>query len=480
MRVSEAACESTLREIAEVHAALGYPREVVALWALPEPDARDLWKIARESEARRVLEVGSFVGTSALLMAHALPGAQIHSVDPNLPLDIEFTAMGASGKSADLSRRTLEIARLATERMGFSDRLHFHEGGFAVGENFALADAPVPVIGPALCAKEGPFDLAFVDGLHFEEAVVADVTLALTALAPRGVVVLHDAIGYWGSHVRRAVHRVLERDATLVFEHQSYQGLYRAIATLSRVPGGTVAASTKLADAFGDAKPFVEQLARLVRLHFPSSSPRGCDELSAEVTARLGRAGDGSSPRLAIALDTLDHAAPHERRDALDRVLGDCDAALVGSTPPGEKDAAAPWSRPLAARVVEFGERGFDAFDVVQPSFEPLSHAFGDRCAIPRRTSFLLDAVVVARRGTEAWRSLAATHAPLTPAHARALTDLRLQLLFATCAQARLRSELSSYTASPDREAEIRRLSDLVHQWSSWRVHVGRFHFWRR
>jgi len=106
-----------LTRILEVYESLGYPRATVTQWSLPATDVADLWALAERSGARRVLEVGSFVGTSAFLMAQALPGAEVHSVDPNLPLDVEFTAMGAHGRGADLSRRTLEVARLAATRL---------------------------------------------------------------------------------------------------------------------------------------------------------------------------------------------------------------------------------------------------------------------------------------------------------------------------------------------------------------------------
>jgi predicted O-methyltransferase YrrM len=529
-------CTEALERIAAVHEGIGYPREVVAQWALPTRDALDLWEIALASGARRVLEVGSFVGTSALLLAHALPEAEIHSVDPNLPLEIEFSAIGTFGKSADLSRRTLEIARIATDRLGLAARVHFHEGGFAVGESFALADAAVPVIGPALCAREGPFDLAFVDGLHFEDAVHADVTLALSALAPNGTIVLHDAVGYWGSHVRRAVARILEAQPELVFRHHPYRSLYRAIGTLGRVAPAAVPLEARVASAFGDQRRLVDQFARIVRLHFPQEPVVGCDPLSAEVVARLGASAGGSTGQVVVALDTVDAVPPHEVPQVLGKLLAGCDAGLIGLTPPGESGAASAWSRPLSARVREFDALGFDAFDLVQPMFEPHSYAFGDRCAIPWRTSFLLESVIVARRGSTAWERLRA-HAPLTVERARSLTDLRLQLLFATCSHFDLREQheaLRQQCASLEQqrdsyqqqreslqqqreslqqqreslqqqreslqqpreslqqphqellarhaalEVEARRLSELVRFWSSWRIHVGRHHFWRR
>ena len=239
----DARCRSELAAILGVFESLGYPRGVVTQWSLPAEDAADLWRLCASSRAVRVLEVGSFVGTSAFLMAKALPGCTVHSVDPNLPLEVEFAAMGSADRGADLARRTLEIARDSAARLGLAGRVRFHEGGFAVGDTFALSDVPVPVVGPAICAEHGPFDFVFVDGLHFEEAVVADLRLALGALAPGGVLAMHDAIGYWGSHVRRAVHRILEEHPGLSFRHAPYGDLMRGIGTLSRTAAPEAARS---------------------------------------------------------------------------------------------------------------------------------------------------------------------------------------------------------------------------------------------
>jgi predicted O-methyltransferase YrrM len=482
----ESTCETTLRRIADVHAELGYPREVVALWALPRNDAIDLWRIARDSGARRVLEVGSFVGTSALLMAHAVPEAQIHSVDPNLPLDIEFSAMGAKGDAADLSRRTLEIARLAAHRLGFEDRVHFHEGGFAVGESFALTDAPVPVIGPELCAREGPFDLVYVDGLHFEDAVHADVSLATQALSPQGTIVLHDCIGYWGSHVRRAVARVLESDDSLSFQHAPYGDLLRAIGTLSRRGRALPALEQRAERCFGDVRGLSEHVARLLRATFAHARFESRDALAAAVTAHLGGAPE-DAPRVTIAFDALDGVEPAAQDAALRALTEGADAVVLGLTPPGEVDAAGAWSRPLARHVARLSSMGFDCHDLITPFLEPYTHAFGGGSPISRRTSFLLDSIVAVRRGS-ARPARVADRTPLTAAAARILTDQRLQMLFAARSYADVRGRYQQVHDSAaalrleaDRQhAEAQRLGRLVADWSAWRLHIGRLRLWRR
>ncbi len=478
-----------LDAILSVFAALGYPREVVTQWSLPSSDVEDLLRLAAESRARRVLEVGSFVGTSAFLMARALPDAEIHSVDPNLPLDVEFTAMGSADRGADLARRTLEIARDSAQRLGLDARVHFHEGGFAVGATFALSDVAIPVIGPELCAREGPFDFAFIDGLHFEDAVEADIALALAHMTPDGVVALHDAIGYWGSHVRRAVHRILEGDPSLCFTHAPYLDLYRGIGTLARKGRATPPLEARAGAAFGDLGALTEHLARLLRTTFPRARFEPHDALAQAIAAKIG-AGAGDGPRVVVDFDAVDAIAPAEQETALARLLEGADAAVLGFSPPGEDGAAPAWARPLASRVAALDRLGFDAHDLVYPFLEPYTHPYGGPTALTRRTSALLDTVVAVRRGsgTLGARTASVRAEALTEASARALTDMRLQLLYGVRCFADMRAARDATDAAfAELSADHARQSalhasraELLAHWTSWRVHIGRFHFWKR
>lgn len=486
-------CRSELSRILEVYEALGYPRAAVTQWSLPATDVADLWTLAERSGAHRVLEIGSFVGTGAFLMAQALPAAEVHSVDPNLPLDVEFGAMGADGRGADLSRRTLEVARLAADRLGLAARVRFHEGGFAVGSTFALDDVPVPVVGPGICRAYGPFGFVFIDGLHFEDAVVADLRLAISALAPDGTIALHDCIGYWGSHVRRAVACVLEHDDTLSFEHAPYGDLLRAIGTLSRRARTSPALEQRAECCFGDVRSLAEHVARLLRASFAGARFEARDALAAAVTAHLGGASE-DAPRVAIAFDAIDGTVPSQQDAALRALAEGADAVVLGLTPPGEVDAAGAWSRPLARHVSRLAELGFDCHDLITPFLEPYTHAFGGGSVLKRRTSFLLDTVVAVRRGGRL-ASRVAARTPLDAAHARALTDQRLQLLFAAQSYAdmraryigthdgaaELRREFDRHLAEYERQRrEVVRLGEMVADWSSWRIHLGRLRFLRR
>ncbi|MDI9404141.1 MAG: class I SAM-dependent methyltransferase [Limnohabitans sp.] len=474
----DASCAQRLEEIFAVYEALGYPRAAVTQWSLPAPDVHDLCRLARASEATRILEVGSFVGTGAFLLAHAAPGATVHSVDPNLPLDIEFTAMGAASYGADVRRTTLEVARASAERLGLGARVQFHAGGFAVGSTFALDEQPVPVIGPRLIEELGPFGFIFVDGLHFEEAVIADTTLALRAIAPHGTIALHDAIGYWGSHVRRAVHRVLESDETLSFCHAPYAALHRGIGTLSRKARREIAFDERARATYGDIASLGKHLGRLMRTLFPTADAvlRTESELDRAVcdtmrSSAWTRAQSGGA--CAMALTGVDDLSPRDQTAALSRITEGADAVLLGGSPPGEDRAAGAWARPLASRVEALDRLGFRLYDLVYPFLEPYTHAFGSRVAVPRKSSFLLDTMIAVRKGSALEVSLAA-HAPLDAPRARALTDLRLQILFGGHRLREVESQLMH-----TQEQLVQSGQALAH-WSRWRVHLGRAHFWER
>ena len=103
------------------------------------------------TNAKRVVEVGTFTGWSSIAMAGALPP-------------------GGSIVTCDVNEETTAVARRYAEEAGVADRIDYR-------------------LGPAvetLATLEGPFDLAFIDAdkpgyVDYYEAI-------LPKLAPRGVI----------------------------------------------------------------------------------------------------------------------------------------------------------------------------------------------------------------------------------------------------------------------------------------------------
>jgi caffeoyl-CoA O-methyltransferase len=112
--------------------------------------------------ARRVLEIGTFTGYSALSMAAALPE-------------------GGRIITCDIDPATNEVARRAAAGSPFADRIEFR-------------------LGPALdtvATLDGPFDLVFIDA--DKESYPAYYDAVLPKLADRGVIVVDNVL--WSGRV---------------------------------------------------------------------------------------------------------------------------------------------------------------------------------------------------------------------------------------------------------------------------------------
>jgi predicted O-methyltransferase YrrM len=110
-------------------------------------------------EGRRVLEVGSAFGYSAVVMA--LARAEVHAVDPH---------------------DWLQSAGVMAANLGF----------YGVADRVVVDRRRSNEALPALADAGERFNLVFVDGDHAREAVEHDVSWGLKLLAPGGVLACHD------------------------------------------------------------------------------------------------------------------------------------------------------------------------------------------------------------------------------------------------------------------------------------------------
>ncbi len=494
-----------LERVLEAFASLGYPREVVTQWSIPQADAVDLVVgLRRDLEgvsAPRILEVGTFVGTSALVMLLTNPRAVVHTVDPNFALEVEFEAMHCVHRDADLARSTQDVAALAAEILGVRDRLILHEGGFSTAVTFAGTARNANAIGGAVIASHGPFDAVFIDGLHFEETVLQDVRLASRAVVPSGTIYLHDAIGYWGSSVRRALHRFLETEPAFTLSHAPFEDLYRSIARVSRIQQASEPFEQRAWRCFGaSAARLADCVARSLSAGFPRFDGKAFDVPSEDIVQAMTPAPGAA--RCGVLLAGVDDLSPEQAKLRLAELCAAVDALVIGSTSVGEIGAAAAGSQPLATRVRQLADLGFDSFDVVMPFLEAFSYALGNGCVLPRSTSFLMNTVVGVRRSSDLHAAvLARGHLPLDILAARSLESARSQQLHAACALRRAQSQGAS---SRERELELQsQVTDLstrtaelresnaelstrsahfearLRYFLDWRIHVGRYHYWK-
>ncbi|MFN6998953.1 MAG: lyase family protein, partial [Elioraea tepidiphila] len=269
--------EALFRQVVAAYAEEGFPHEIIGQWTLPATDVADLVRAIRTEAPRTVLEVGTFVGLSTMLIALAGGGrTRVLSIDPNFPIEVEMRGMDSRLGSIDTTRRTQEIARAVAARLGIADRLDFVAGGFSSGSTFAARrqdpDLRVPVVGPEVCAARGPFDLAFIDGLHYADVVAGDVALASRHVGPSGVVLMHDCVGMWGTNVRAGIGRFLADAPEWRLLHPPFADLYPSIGTLFRpatradlamLPQGGTAVGTGLNRHPAFDRVFCERLSAL-------------------------------------------------------------------------------------------------------------------------------------------------------------------------------------------------------------------------
>jgi predicted O-methyltransferase YrrM len=140
-------------------------------------EACHLGAITKHLKARRILEIGTYDGNTALVLAaNAGEDGQVVTVD--LPPDFSVADRASLAHSEgefnltprnELGRQTRGHALSARIRQVYGDSGKLDWAGLG-----------------------GPFDLVFIDGCHTEEYVRSDSTHALQHLSPGGVILWHD------------------------------------------------------------------------------------------------------------------------------------------------------------------------------------------------------------------------------------------------------------------------------------------------
>jgi predicted O-methyltransferase YrrM len=413
--------DSCLHRILNGYADRGYPLELINSWALPSRDAHTLVQLIEQQQPSNVLEIGTFVGVSTLMMATKLQeGAVIHTIDPNFPLSVELGAMNTKAGEADLTMRQQELASAVAQQLGLSHKITFHAGGFSTSATFTSTkqdtSKTVPVIGPKVCKEHGPFDFIFIDGLHYTDAVLSDLRLASSYLRPGGRIVLHDVIGMWGSNVRRAIFHFLSETSAFTFQHGRYADIFDSIGILQHgtqprldfSSGGEPPVATSLLDR----PEFVSNLASLASNMCAPRSVAYMGHDRGGLLEQLAQSGVtdlchvGAPAEMGAGLMSSRHTVRREPFDfqkvyepvtrfdlcvfldqggdwddgrlqcLIDSCVACSDTIFFGSTPPGERGIAASGARPLAWWVREFWKRGYVFHDAIRPWLEPLRFSY--------------------------------------------------------------------------------------------------------
>jgi predicted O-methyltransferase YrrM len=149
-------------DISGVHADLDVG--ISHLWELPYGERAVLDALVRFLRPMRILEIGTFTGTTTRLFADASPaGGVVHTIDlPTVQVDAETER---------------SIGRAFREQPEYRDRIVQHRDGSR---------------GFDVDRWRGQMDLVFVDAGHEYADLIHDSRLALAALAPEGVIVWDD------------------------------------------------------------------------------------------------------------------------------------------------------------------------------------------------------------------------------------------------------------------------------------------------
>lgn len=161
-------------------------------------EAEALYQLVRERKPQVVYQVGTFVGYSALIIAHALRangGGTLVAVDPEIPHRTFINPV--------------DVAREAAKEQGLADYVEFIRGWHSgpSGDYLGLGlKQRIPTVGLEVLQGLGPqgVDLAFIDGDHSTGCTLTDFLLLKDYLNDKGVVVFHDVLS-WPS-VAQALH----------------------------------------------------------------------------------------------------------------------------------------------------------------------------------------------------------------------------------------------------------------------------------
>lgn len=215
-RAGEKIFDDTLALYRELASSRGFDLNEVMDGSIKRNEGSFLAGLLIEHKPAAVLEVGTFVGFSTLLIAQALRFSgtgKVHSVDPWIP-------------HKGISKPT-ELALAAAKKMGVLDQIEFTRGWLssAPHQPSTLNDAKIPIMsqGSVLLPQLAPLDFVYIDGDHTVLNVVGDVSFALSFLKAGGVCVLHDVYS-WPAVGRAITELLLDQPIKTSFRFEVLEG----------------------------------------------------------------------------------------------------------------------------------------------------------------------------------------------------------------------------------------------------------------
>ncbi|MDJ1167961.1 class I SAM-dependent methyltransferase [Roseofilum sp. BLCC_M154] len=221
-------------------AQVGLNREFVENASLKPEDADILVNFCPNSDRGKILEVGTFVGVSSVVLGLCFPDSEVICVDPGLPTGLMNGLCVRKFEIPDYPETMLSFVEAALMHVGVRDRFQIYQGFFSccfpdAGDRQTVIDYGInlnhyPTIGPQVCQAHGPFKTIFLDADHRTQAVLSDLLLLSSHVAADGVIILHDmGEDFWGQQVREGVDQFLRLHPEFYLEQQGDLGRLQRI-----------------------------------------------------------------------------------------------------------------------------------------------------------------------------------------------------------------------------------------------------------
>lgn len=296
------------------------PAAVLATWSVSAADALSLHQVIGAFDTQLdVLEIGTFLGTSAYVMAAHPAVRTVISVDPNPVVEDEINSTGMALGAAVSGRSGRHVHDVAREAL-LADRTAADKVALVEGVVGRLPGGPEPVDLATLLPSppDAPL-LVLIDGLHDGPAVAADVRAVLTH-RPDALVLLDDCRHHWGPFVQSGIADVLSAEPG--------RWIFRLLADLSAGLASTSFGVLHAATSDGSVPPV---LAEVVRRFGTDLDPSSLLERQAQLIQSVSRARaeDAASLAATLADHALDRERARRRVEHLETVVIDQEAELA-------------------------------------------------------------------------------------------------------------------------------------------------------
>ncbi|MBN1468098.1 MAG: class I SAM-dependent methyltransferase [Fusobacteriaceae bacterium] len=210
----------------------GLPSELLYNVCLQEDDAISLIKLVKNYKPEKILEVGSYVGVSSVLMKCFSKESILVSVDANLSVKTDAEKYGF-----DKNIVTSYYFELLKKKFGYTDNIINLSGFYSKTpdirtinyhrkNNLNIDD--IKVIDENELMRYSLFDFIFIDADHYRESVFSDLNHSKKFISDKSVIILHDFVGKWENEVVAGAEMFIRENSEFYKEKFGTLGLIKS------------------------------------------------------------------------------------------------------------------------------------------------------------------------------------------------------------------------------------------------------------